>query len=45
MSQLKQAFTFILILTQVVLISPLAAYPQAADTASPDQALDDCISW
>jgi len=41
MSQLKQAFTFILILTQVVLISPLAAYPQAEDRSSPGPSADE----
>jgi hypothetical protein len=41
MSQLKQAFAFVLILTQVVLISPLAACAQAEDTASPGPSADE----
>jgi len=41
MSQLKRAFAFIIILTQVVLISPLAAYAQAGDSASPGPSADE----
>ena len=41
MSQLKQAFAFILFLTQIGLISPPAAYAQAEDTASPGPTADE----
>jgi len=41
MSQLKQVFAFILFLTQVLLISPPAAYAQAGDTASPGPSVDE----